>query len=102
MRTEPSDYVVRAVARKVGLALEQVSPQSRLFQDLGLAGDDAAELLDEFSREYKIDLSNFDFSTYFPSEPNLISIFSRYRRRPLKELTVEALIRAAHDGRLVG
>ena len=100
MKIEPSDYIVLAVARKAGRTPAQISMQSRLFQDLGLAGDDAAELLDELSWEYKIDLSTFEFSDYFPSEPSLLSIFSRRNLRLKKELTVEALIRAAQNGRL--
>jgi hypothetical protein len=100
MMAEPSIGVLRAVARKAGLSIEQISPELRVFQDLGIGGDDAAELFDELAREYQIDFSRFDFSGHFPSEPNLVSIFKR--QKPKKELTVAALIQAASAGRLIG
>lgn len=95
-----SDCVLRALARKTGLSVEDIRPESRLFHDLGLGGDDAAELLDAFERDFTVDMSEFDFSTYFPSEPNLFSIF--VSPGPKKELTVQALIQGVANRKLVG
>lgn len=45
-----------------------ITDKTRLGEDLHIIGDDAEELLSEFSSHFDIDLSNFDFDNYFPRE----------------------------------
>jgi len=39
-----------------------------LEKDLKITGDDAWEFIEAFGKEFKIDISDFDYSKYFASE----------------------------------
>lgn len=42
--------------------------ETRLFHDVGLFGDSAADELDILAKEYDVDFSKFHFQKYFPVE----------------------------------
>jgi acyl carrier protein len=46
--------VIRFVARKTGLQVDAVTPSSRLLHDLRIDGDDAEELLTEYSEAFEV------------------------------------------------
>jgi hypothetical protein len=48
--------VVGLVSRYLGIEASKVSPASRLFEDLGVDGDDAVELIDAFAARFPTDL----------------------------------------------
>jgi hypothetical protein len=48
--------------------LENWSGETRLFQDIGLYGDNAADDLELLRREFAIDFEGFPFSKYFPND----------------------------------
>ena len=93
-------FVIAVVARKAGIATEQVSLNSRLVQDLYIDGDDAMDLILEISRSCLIDVSEFNASTYFKSEPSLLSLLpflpsqKRNRLEQKRPLTVGELVEA--------
>ncbi|WP_338847472.1 DUF1493 family protein [Massilia sp. W12] len=41
---------------------------TRPYHDLGIYGDEALDLLDVLSKQYQVDLSDFEFAKYFPEE----------------------------------
>jgi acyl carrier protein len=45
-----------------------LSRDTTLERDLRISGDDAYEFFDAFSKEFNIDLSDFDLSKYFAPE----------------------------------
>jgi hypothetical protein len=103
----PDDHeraVLNAVSRKTGIPVYRLSLEDRLLQDLGIDGDDAAELLMDVSRAHGLDLSGLEFDRHFRSEPSLFSIF-RYpsaKQRELAEkapITIADMIRAVRAGR---
>ncbi len=49
-----------------------ITENTRLFHDLDLYGDDAAEFLDRFKERFSVDMSDFRFADYFPSEGDWI------------------------------
>lgn len=49
-------------------SIENLSPETRLGEDLRIVGDDAEELLEEFARTFKVDMTGMTFSDYFPDE----------------------------------
>lgn len=49
----------------------EIDDKILLFKDLELIGDDADEFLKIFSKEFKIDMSNFIFADYFIEEYNI-------------------------------
>lgn len=59
-----SDFVAKHVFSFKG----ELSLDTRLGEDLKIVGDDASEFLDEFSKEFDVDLSGMDFKKYFPYE----------------------------------
>jgi acyl carrier protein len=60
--------VVAFVVRQVGCNPERVTPQSRILEDLGVDGTDAADLMDEFGKKFGVDLATFQFSRHFGPE----------------------------------
>ena len=47
---------------------ESLTASTRLLHDLSIDGDDAVEILTDFSRRFGVDLSSFPFQQYFGSE----------------------------------
>ena len=105
MPMNPEEQVVSVLARRSGVAKEQVTLETRLVEDLKLDGDDAVDALLEISKECSMDVSGFDSSLYFRSEPTLLSLFrflpsQKKRAMPKQTITVGELVDAAHRGRL--
>lgn len=84
MQVDAEERVLSVLARRSGLDRGQISDRSRLVQDLKLDGDDAIDALLEISKQCGMDLTRFDSSLYFRSEPNLLSIF-RTKRAPERD-----------------
>ena len=74
----------------------------KIYHDLGIYGDDAAEFLKAYSKAFNVDLSTFIFDEYFPPEVDVLtSVFLKlFRSRKIhyKELTVKMLLESAHRG----
>ena len=62
------EKVVSFVAEQRAEPANKISPTTRLWQDLRLAGDEADEFFVDFGKTFGIDLSGLDLSKYFPSE----------------------------------
>ncbi len=92
------------VARKAGIAPESIRPTTRLFHDLGIYGDDADELIEDFARVFAVDVSTFPFSAYFDHEGAWPWPFVRFLRErgaaEKKPLTVNDLVSAVKVGAL--
>lgn len=106
MGADPREVVLAVIARRAGVSPEQVRPESRLLQDLHIDGDDAVDTILEIAKECSVDLSGFDASVYFRSEPSLLSLVpflpSQRRNRvdQKRPLTVGELIEAAWNRKL--
>lgn len=61
--------IIRMIADKTGISPDQISIDSRLYQDLGMTGDDAGEFLADFAEAFQVDLGGFRFSDHFTGEP---------------------------------
>ena len=46
-----------------------ITRETLIENDLGITGDEAAELLSAFSDKFKVNISEFDFEKYFNDEP---------------------------------
>jgi hypothetical protein len=85
------------VSRQCGIRPEKIGSASRLLHDLGIDGDDAAELLSDYSTIFAVDMSGFDFDRFFRGEPHLFN-FLRFwfgSKAELLPLTVEDLYQSA-------
>ena len=90
--------VIRFIAAKTGLQPNAITSASRLLHDLKIDGDDAEELLTEYSDAFQVDMTGFDFCQRFRSEPNLFSLWLGSLNR-FVPVTVAQLVRSARNGR---
>ena len=105
MPMNPEEQVVSVLARRSGVAKGKVTLETRLVEDLGLNGDDAVGAILEICNTYPMDISGFDSSLDFRSEPTLLSLLwflpSQKKERTKKQtITVGNLVDAARRGRL--
>lgn len=73
-----------------------LTEDSDIQYDLGIYGDEAVDLLNEYSKEFGVDISNFDFNRYFHPEggvffPKLSKKFSR-KKNKLSSISVKDLL----------
>src|SRR3954470_8280058 len=86
--------VIRFVAERIGRRVQEVHGESRLSEDLGIDGDDAADLLSQFAETFAVDMTHFEFSKYFRSEGLFATVPLRFGA-----LTIQDLIRSAAQKR---
>lgn len=102
--------VIDFLSNEVGVRASDLSLETTLFGDLRLDGDDAAELLEKFGREFSVDLSQFHLSDHFGPEGVwpwtviqwLAPAFRRgtpEERSRLKPITIADLVRSAELGK---
>ena len=90
-------WVINLIAKKTGLSPTEISPESRLLHDLGITGDDAVELLSEYSEAFQVDMGEFEFRQYFTGEPHLFNCWFAAKGSKLRPLTVRDLAEAARQ-----
>lgn len=79
-----------------------IDDQSKIYQDLRIAGDDAWELLERIRHDFGVDFTGMNFANYFPSEGEVqIERLERlFRFAPKrKPLTVGHLLQVIEVGR---
>jgi hypothetical protein len=62
------DRVVVSVAEQRSVSVDSLRPETTLFGDLGTDGDDGTEFLDDFAREFSVDMSECDSNRCFGPE----------------------------------
>ncbi|MBZ5858547.1 DUF1493 family protein [Flavihumibacter profundi] len=72
-----------------------INRDTLIEENLGVTGDDAADMILSYSKKFNVDISNFIFVKYFHDEP---SVFLANRK--LNALTVGDLEKAIIAGRL--
>jgi acyl carrier protein len=87
------------LVEKIGVDEIEVTREAFLQSDLGIYGDDAVDLIVAFSRNFKVDVSNFMAADYFKPEGfDVLGLYSKKTHK--KNLTVEHLEKAVIAGRL--
>jgi hypothetical protein len=100
-----------------GVPEAEITPETRLFGDLGIDGDTGDEFLEAFAAEFGVDMSGMALLNYFEGEPpfwsrsclipvaaRLSSRFRAYVRhvaRGRREITVRNLVVSARAGRWI-
>jgi acyl carrier protein len=87
---------LRAFTIKQAATDEPINHQTRLYEDLGIYGDDAVEFLIAFGKKFNVDVSKFMAADYFKGEG--ASFFDI--EKPTKPLTLLHLKKAIIAGRL--
>ena len=104
------DRVVAFVAKERAVRADRLKPETTLLGDLRTDGDDGIELLEDFAREFHVDMSGCDASRYFGSEGLppwflfywIILAFRRgtsEERARLQPIRIADLVRSAELGR---
>ncbi len=62
------DKLKEFIVQQAGVDEHEVTPDARLYNDLGIYGDDAVELLIEYGKKFNVDVSKFMAADYFEGE----------------------------------
>ena len=73
-----------------------ITRDTRVEDDLGVTGDEAADLIGAFGKRFCIDISQFPFTDYFHDEPNGFN----FKTRQVKSFTIAHLEQALLSGTL--
>jgi hypothetical protein len=92
------------VAGYLNVAPGNIDVNRRLVEDLNIVGDDAEDLIREYAEKFKVDMSEFDFEFYFPTESQVSSFLYWFSgllgfRRSRPEVTIRKLAEIAERGR---
>ncbi len=86
------------IVEQSGVYDEEVTPDARLYDDLGIYGDDAYELLVKYGKKFDVDVSKFMAADYFKGDgglnliDDLVQLFTeKILPTGLKALTVKDL-----------
>ncbi|MGD0345189.1 MAG: DUF1493 family protein [Terracidiphilus sp.] len=90
------EEIIQIVAAKTLRDPDSISGNSN-FYDLGIDGDDAAGLLDDFAERFEVDMTGFVDRLYYGPEASWIPFLPSRRRK--RELTIDMLVRAAEAHR---
>ncbi len=63
-----SDEVIDFLSRRQAVPRERLTLETHLREDLGMEGDDASEFLEDFSKRFGVDFSEFNFDRHFGPE----------------------------------
>jgi acyl carrier protein len=101
MNIELRDFLIR----RLGVEEEEIMPQARIEEDLGVWGDDAVDLIIEFGKRFKVNVSNFMAADYFSPDgdrilPAIFRMLTGKKQKKHKALTIYHLDRAINEGRL--
>ena len=87
------ERVIDFVAVKTHQSYDSITEGSS-FYDMGIDGEDATELLEDFAESFEVDMSGFEPSAYYGPEAASILFIGK---RPRKSLTVGLLVQAAQN-----
>jgi len=78
---------------------------TKLQEDLDIWGDDAVEFIENFGKNFDVDISEFDFSKYFKPEGDIIltsvvNLFRKTKSQKFTPLTLGDLEQAIKNGKL--
>jgi hypothetical protein len=59
---------VVSIVRSITLGDDEIGDHACLFHDLGIAGDDAAELFNKIAEKFGTRFDGLDFAKFFPNE----------------------------------
>lgn len=83
-----------------GDQIQDFQLELRISEDLKIDGDDAFDLISEYSRRFKVDISSFEYNYYFSKEGFSPIGFIKYLIgiKRYKSLTIRDLVEAVALG----
>ena len=88
--------LVEFLREETGEVNMPITRQTLIEDDLGVTGDEAAELISNFSKRYGVNIQDFIFEHYFYDEPGIFD----FPNRTVKPFSVGGLEKAIITGRL--
>lgn len=90
---------------QAGVEDDEVIPEAKLEDDLGVTGDDAVDLLLAYSKTFNVDVTKFMAADYFDAEgdpilPAILRMLIGKKKRKNKVLTVAHLEKGIMSGKL--
>ncbi|ELY4524395.1 DUF1493 family protein [Cronobacter turicensis] len=73
--------------------------ESSIHFDVGLDQDDVEELIEDYSKEFNVDMSNFHLETYYPTVNFSWNPFKKPEPVDVPEFTIDMFIQSAKAGR---
>lgn len=64
-KTNSIEDIKKFLSKNLSIPAHRISDEMSLHHDLGVDGEDAEEFLAEFSREFDVNLKEFNFVEYF-------------------------------------
>jgi hypothetical protein len=97
--------IIDLIESKMGKYKVPITKTTCLEKDLGISGDDAAELLLEYGQKFNVDLTGLKLAKYFNPEcdsilPEIIRFFTNKNEDKEKEMRVGDLEKGIVAGRL--
>jgi len=68
-----------------GVPLDKLRPETRLEEDLGMTGADAADFLEAFAGEFEVDLTGIEFHKHFAPECGPIFFWARSLKHEMRD-----------------
>lgn len=105
MNSEISQELIQFISDLMGIPEKDITPDARLFEDLGIYGADTSDLILAFSKKFNVDLSNFRAGDYIGAEgvdfiTPIINLFTGKKTVQLKTLRIKNLQLAIEAGKL--
>ncbi|EOC1455084.1 DUF1493 family protein [Cronobacter sakazakii] len=73
--------------------------ESSIHFDVRLDQDDVEELIEDYSKEFNVDMSNFHLETYYPTVNFSWNLFKKPEPVDVPEFTIDMFIQSAKAGR---
>ncbi|EOW6848249.1 DUF1493 family protein [Cronobacter sakazakii] len=73
--------------------------ESSIHFDVRLDQDDVEELIEDYSKEFNVDMSNFHLETYYPTVNFSWNPFKKPEHVDVPEFTIDMFIQSAKAGR---
>jgi hypothetical protein len=95
------EVIILAIAERI--AAKPVTMSSAIYQDLGIGGDKAWELLTDVAKQFVTSFEGFEFDSYFPEETEIllrhVSKIAVLPEKQRRRLTIEHLVDVARWGK---
>jgi hypothetical protein len=102
METDIRSRVIDFVAKVAGVPPSRLQPAMKLEDDLGITGDDAQELIEDYAAYFQMDMSAFEFHRHFEGESLFAGFLTKFRSGESMQhvpVTIDFLVRAAQERR---
>jgi acyl carrier protein len=99
------EKVVALITHHMGTYKFELTRETKLERDLGISGDDAWDLIVDYSKKFNVDITCFEMNKYFSPEgdsilPSIFRTIQGEKNPHTKELTIGNLESALELGRL--